>query len=313
MRNKSLAFIAGAFLTFSFVPKALSTPVTLLELDWASQRVLTHALSQVMQDNGVETEIRKSSAAPQWMFLSTGKADVQVEVWEGSMGPKFSEMRERGLVLEGVTHNAKTREDWWYPSYVEELCPGLPDWKALQKCPGVFSGGDSVGHYYSGPWEKPDRARIRALDLEFDVTMLKSGGEINERIHKYIADKKPLMIFNWSPNWVEAVYDGSFVEFPEYTEECETRPSWGYNKKFTWDCGNPAGGWLKSAISTDLESKSSCAYSIMKNFKLTNADIALAASLLDVEKLPIEKAAQTWLEKKQDLIDQTLSASSCNV
>jgi hypothetical protein len=30
-------------------------------------------------------------------------------------------------VIDAATHDAKTREDWWYPSYVEDVCPGLPD------------------------------------------------------------------------------------------------------------------------------------------------------------------------------------------
>ena len=30
-------------------------------------------------------------------------------------------------------------EEWWYPAYMKEKCPGLPDWKALNECAEAFS------------------------------------------------------------------------------------------------------------------------------------------------------------------------------
>ena len=30
-------------------------------------------------------------------------------------------------------------EEWWYPAYMKERCPGLPDWQALNKCAAEFA------------------------------------------------------------------------------------------------------------------------------------------------------------------------------
>ncbi|CAM3071929.1 ABC transporter substrate-binding protein [Vibrio neptunius] len=287
-------------------------PVRLLSLDWTSQQVLTKVLGDLLSQKGVPIEYVDANARAQWYKLSHDEADVQVEVWEGSMASKFYQLIDKGNIVDGGTHTATTREDWWYPDYVEQSCPGLPDWNALKSCHEQFAEGGKLGLYYTGPWEKPDAARIRALGLKFDVVTLKDGAEINAKIDEYIAAKKPLLIFNWSPNWVEAKYPGKFVEFPKYDEQCEQKASWGVNPNFKWDCGNPAGGWLKIAISNKLNQKSQCATDIINSFKLDNGQIALAAMLVDYQKMSVDDAAKSWLEQNQGQVDKWLTHNSCS-
>src|SRR5262249_58702782 len=49
----------------------------------------------------------------------------------------------------------KAKEEWWYPLYMKEKCPGLPDYKALldPKCAKAFSTPDTApkGRYLGGP------------------------------------------------------------------------------------------------------------------------------------------------------------------
>ncbi|MCL9780689.1 ABC transporter substrate-binding protein [Vibrio sp. S4M6] len=293
-------------------PIALSNePVKLLSLDWSSQQVLTRVLGELLMQKNIEIEYVHTDATSQWYKLAHGQGDVQIEVWEGTMATSFLQLIHSGHVQEGATHLAKTREEWWYPEYVEQMCEGLPDWTALKRCPKVFAEGKQRGIYYTGPWEKPDGARIRALGLEFDVVQLKGGDEINQKIRQYIAENRPLLIFNWSPNWVEAKYKGKFVEFPAYDKKCEDNPSWGVNPKFKWDCGNPVGGWLKTAISNRLTDKSQCAADIIRSFSLDNHQIALASMLVDDQNLSLADAASAWLEQNQANINTWLSHKSC--
>ena len=126
----------------------------------------------------------------------------------------------------------------------------------------------------------------------------------NQKIEKYIAEKKPLLIFNWSPNWVEAKYKGKFVEFPAHDDDCEKKASWGVNPKFKWDCGNPTGGWLKIAISKSLSDKSQCAVDTINSFSLDNGQIAMAAMLVDNQKMSVEDAVNKWLEEKGVLVEK---------
>lgn len=34
--------------------------------------------------------------------------------------------------------------EWWYPAYMEERCPGLPDWTALLDCADAFSTAETA-------------------------------------------------------------------------------------------------------------------------------------------------------------------------
>ena len=41
--------------------------------------------------------------------------------------------------------------------------------------------------------------------------------------------KRPVVVFNWTPNFAEAVWPGEFVEFPEWVDGCDKDPSVGPN------------------------------------------------------------------------------------
>ncbi len=67
--------------------------------------------------------------------------------------------------------------------------------------------------------------------------------------------KEPVVIFNWTPNFIEAKFEGQFVEFPTYEPACLTDPKWGSNPDAVYDCGAPAKGYLKKAGSKSFGSK----------------------------------------------------------
>ena len=272
--------------------------VTLLVNNWTSQIVLTHVTGQLLKELGYQPVYLQSDVSEQWGALSHGVADVQVEVWEGTMADALERLVASGLVLDAGAHTAKTREDWWYPEYVEALCPGLPDWKALNRCSRLFSvdGSDDIGVYIAGPWEKPDEARIRALEMNFKVSVVEKGDDLWVLLKEAEATKRPIVLFNWTPNWVESVYPGRFIEFPQYHQECETNPQWGVNPNRTYDCGNPVNGWLKKLVSKKLSMKHPCAYQLIQRIDFSNQQIAAASAYVDVAGLSYEGAASKWLQ-----------------
>lgn len=277
---------------------AESSPVKIALNNWSSQLVLSHIYGQLLSQQGVEVEYVQTKVDEQWGALGHGVLHVQVEVWEGTMQAPFDRLVGSKRILDMGTYKATTREEWWYPKYVEAHCPGLPNWQALKTCAHVFAqqkGGPGV--YISGPWEKPDKARVRALGLNFDVRVVPAGDDLWVELDKAFKQKRPVVLFNWSPNWVESQYQGAFVEFPDYHPDCETDPSWGVNPKYLYDCGNPKGGWLKKAAWTGLKSVSPCAFTVLKNLQLNNQQISDMAALIDVNQLSYFQAAQQWIKQ----------------
>ena len=289
----------------SFADESLNTkkPIRIVTNNWTSQVVLSNVTGEVFRTMGYPIEYLSVTTSEQWGALAHGVAHVQIEVWEGTMSSMFNRMVQEGGMVDAGTHSATTREEWWYPQYVEPLCPGLPDWQALKSCAQIFSTSESgdKGVYFAGPWEKPDEARIRALGLNFDVHVLDKGDDLWVQLEQAYKQKKPIVLFNWTPNWVESRYAGSFVEFPAYSPECETNPSWGVNESYLYDCGNPKGGWLKKAAWSGMEKTRRCAFQTLQNINFDNKQIATAAALVDVDKLSYKDAAQQWLNENEVL------------
>jgi glycine betaine/proline transport system substrate-binding protein len=57
-----------------------------------------------------------------------------------------------------------------------------------------------------------------------------------------VARKEPIVLFNWTPNFIEAKYPGFFIEFPDFAAECLTDLKWGSNPYAVYDCGAPRNG-----------------------------------------------------------------------
>jgi len=112
---------------------------------------------------------------------------------------------------------------------------------------------------------------------------------------------QPIVLFNWTPNFIEALYPGKFVEFPEYVEGCKDDPAVGPNPEMTYDCGNPANGYLKKAAWEGMADKWPGAYETLTEIEFTNAQIAEMAKLVDIDELEPEEAAQAWLEDNEDV------------
>ena len=111
--------------------------------------------------------------------------------------------------------------------------------------------------------------------------------------------KEPIVLFNWTPNFIEAKFKGQFVEFPPYDPACMTDPKWGSNPDAIYDCGAPAKGYLKKIGSKELGEKWPAAEAILKKVSFTNPQIAAAAAMVDVDGLTPEDAATKWIADNQ--------------
>jgi len=288
---------------FSFATqKNANQPIRLVTNDWSSQIVLAHIAGGIFEQLGYQVQYSSSSVDEQWGAMALGLEHVQTEVWEGTMSDMFTRMVDVGRLVDAGSHAAVTREEWWYPDYVEELCPGLPDWKALKSCSALFSeDGSSTGRYYAGPWEKPEAARIRALGMNFIADTVGGADELWQALESASKTKRPIVLFNWTPNWVEARYKGKFVEFPSHEPACETDPAWGINPNYHYDCGNPAQGWLKKAVWSGMGERWPCAFQTFTNFSFDNLSIAQLAARVDVDGLTYKAAAVEWLNLNESL------------
>ena len=279
-----------------------SDPIKIVTNNWTSQVVLSNVVGQVLQSQGYNIEYKSSDTQLQFTAIAAGDMDFQVEVWEGSMAESFDKSVAAGAVDMGA-HDAVTREDWWYPSYMNEMCPGLPDWKALDACAAKLATAEtgSKGRFVGPPadWGKHYSERIQALGMNFQEVAVGQAATLWAELQAAYDRKEPVVLFNWTPNFIEAKFEGQFVEFPEYAPECFSDPKWGMNPDAIYDCGAPAKGYLKKVGSKALETTWPNAANFLKKVDFTNPQIAAAAAMVDVDGMTPEDAAKKWIEENE--------------
>jgi len=274
-------------------------PIIIVQNNWTSQLVLSTVVGKVLEDMGYTVEYAPSDSQLQFKAIAEGDMDFQVEVWEGSMKPAFEKAIKEDGLLDAGTHDAITREEWWVPSYVADKCPGLPDWKALDKCAEIFATPETApkGRFVGPPadWGKHYAERIDALKMNFKAVNVGQAATLWAELDAAAAKKEPIVLFNWTPNFIEAKYEGMFIDFPDPAKHPECKDNANL-------CGAPRSGWLKKAAWKGFPEKWPAAWKVIQNVNFSNAQIAAAAKLVDVDGMTTEDAAAKWIADNQDII-----------
>ncbi len=280
-------------------------PIIIPTHNWSSQIVMSYVVGGIFESMGYNVDYVSTDSQAVYESVRLGDVSVELEVWEGAFGAAFNEALKKGGIEDAGNHNAETREEWWYPEYDEKLCPGLPDWKALNACAAIFATPetDPKGRFLGGPvdWLKHDAERVEALDMQFTVVNAGSAAALWAELSAAKKRNQPIVLFNWTPNFIEALYPGKFVEFPAYFEGCNDDPSLGMNTESTYDCGNPANGYLKKAAWAGMKKKWPAAREALQKISFTNPQIAQMAKLVDIDELEPEEAASEWLADNEAL------------
>lgn len=268
--------------------------------NWSSQIVMSHVVGQLFEKIGCNVEYISTDSQAVYEAVRLGDATLELEVWEGAFGAAFTAALKKGGILDAGDHAALTREEWWYPSYVEEHCPGLPDWRALARCSDKFTraGSGGKGVFVDGPvdWAHDHFVpMIKALNLNFEMKNVGSAAALWAELEAAAKRNEPIVMFNWTPNFTDALYGGNFIEFPARDERCITDASWGVNKKATHDCGNTAAGYLKKAAWDGMPKKWPNAYKALKRISFTTSQIGQLSVYVDIDEMEYEEAAARWI------------------
>ena len=277
-------------------------PIKLTLHDWTGQLLTTQLMGEILKKAGYNVEYVQADYLAQFAGLETGDLHVAMEMWATT----GQEAMDKSLAT-GNTENLgetgmKAIEEWWYPAYMKERCPGLPDWKALNECAEAFSTPETApkGRYLGGPvtWGGFDEERVEALGLDYEVVHAGTDAALFAELESAYQRKAPILLWIYSPHWATAKYEGEWVQFPKYEPACYTDPAWGENKDATHDCGKPTGpiwkvGWA------GLKDKWPGAHKAIKAFTLDNDEMSQMIVAVDLEGKKIEDVAADWIAKNE--------------
>lgn len=301
---KYLSVAAAAFLAVTPALAQESTdPIKLTLHDWSGQLITTTLMGEVLKEAGYNVEYVQADYIAQFAGLKTGDLHVAMELWETTAREAMDEAYATGNVVSLGETGMQAIEEWWYPAYMEERCPGLPNWEALKDCADAFSTPETapMGRYLGGPvtWGGFDEERVEALGLDFEVVHAGTDAALFAELEAAYQREDPIMLWVYSPHWAPAKFKGSYVQFPPYSVECYNDPSVGVNPNAAYDCGKPSGPIWKAAWA-GLADKWPNAEKAIKNFKISNEDMGAMVADVDLNGKSVDETVAAWMTDHKD-------------
>jgi glycine betaine/proline transport system substrate-binding protein len=236
--------------------------------------------------------------------LTNGDLTIGMEFWATTAGEAMAASDATGQTENLGPLGPQAKEEWWYPEYMKEKCPGLPNWEALKdpKCAEAFSTPETApnGRYLGGPvtWEGFDDERVVSLGLPFTVIHAGTDAAMFAELDSAYQRKAPIMLWIYSPHWAPAKYKGEWVEFPAHTKECYEDPAWGSNTSAQYDCGKPTGEIYKY-VWGGMKDKWPVAYKVAKNYKVETDVLNAMSGQIDLEGKTPEDVAAAWIAENE--------------
>lgn len=279
-------------------------PIKLTLHDWTGQLITTQIMGEVLKKAGYNIEYVQADYIAQFAGLKTGDLHVAMEIWETTGRDAMDEATRDGSVENLGETGMSAIEEWWYPAYMKEKCPGLPDWEALleESCAEAFATAETSpkGRYLGGPvtWGGYDDERVEALDLPFEVVHAGTDAALFAELESAYQRQAPIILWVYAPHWAPAKYEGEWVEFPAYTRECYEDEAWGINPDALYDCGKPRGPIWKVAWS-GVKEKWPGAHKAIGAFSVDNDEMGAMITEVDLNGKKIEDVVGEWMSRNE--------------
>ena len=109
-------------------------PIRIAVHDWTGQRLTSRIAGGVLEQAGYRVRYVVTDYLAGLDEMVAGHVDLVTEQWATTAQDAMDRAEATGKVERLGALGPIAVEDWWYPLYMKERCPGLPDWHALLKC-----------------------------------------------------------------------------------------------------------------------------------------------------------------------------------
>lgn len=285
----------------SLEPHVPYTPTLKISInDWTGQHLSSYIMGEVLKKAGYQVQYVDIEYLKQIKELTLGNLDFVMEVWATTGKDSLDEGLKTGKIESFSDTGLMSIEEWWYPLYMKEKCPKLPDWRALNECAELFASPETapLGRYLGGPvsWGGYDEERVEALGLNYKVEHAENDAQLYQELEMAYKAHQPILLWVYAPYWIPNEYAGEWVEFPRYQPECYTNPSWGINPQKNHDCGKPRGP-IWRVVSKHVSVQYPKAYKIFRAFRLNNYEMSRMVKQIDVNHEKLEDVVASWMQK----------------
>jgi len=255
---------AGALPAVAADMGSVDDTIRLAMLEWSGAQISSKVAGQVLEKAGYKVEYVTAGNYPHFTGLADGTLSASVEIWLNNVGEVFPKALASGQIEDIGTLGLETREGWLYPKFMEEVCPGLPDWTALEApgCVAALATPDTLpdGRFLDYPADWGSRAATILADNDLPYVAVPSGSEgaLVAELKASVAKKTPLLMMFWAPHSVLAEVDAAWVAMPPCKEETEAH------------CITPPD--VDKVVWSGFEEKWPAAFEILKEFRMNTED-----------------------------------------
>ena len=258
MTGRAFIYAAGAIAAsmLTSLPAAAqesTDPIKITLNDWTGQFITTNVMAEVLKKAGYSVELVQADYLSQFAGLETGDLTLAMEIWATTGKDAMDAATATGKVENLGEVGMQAKEEWWFPEYMKERCPGLPNWEALKEpaCVEAFSIPETApkGRYLSGPatWGGYDEERVAALGLDFEVVHAGTDAALFAELQSAYDRQAPVMLWVYAPHWAPAKFKGRVDRVPALRAGLLQRPEMGLQPRRRLR--------LRQALRSDLEGR----------------------------------------------------------
>jgi len=296
MKNKVLGMaLAGGLVSFAAnAADTIRIPVNA----WTGQNISAQITGELLEELGYEVEYVTAGAVPQISAMAQGTLHLQPEKWDNNVGNIYDKALNDGDIKLVDLLGLEPQEGWMYPPYMEEQCPGLPDYEALYDCAQIFGTASTFPKgrliTYPADWGTRSKTLVDVLDLPFQPVAGGSEGAMVAELKSALSAEQPILIMFWLPHWIHAEHEFRFVQFDGNTKDC---PPLEEQSR-----GNACGftqAKVHKMVSGDFAQKWPDAQVLIENLHLTNEEQNKMILEIDQEGAELEDVVAVWMEKNE--------------
>lgn len=295
------SLLAGAAMGLAAVTSGVSAqvpestdPIHLSVHDYVGSEFMSQLALRLLQEAGYNADLVTIDVSSVYTALENADISFQIEAWT-STHPELQPILDAGRVTLVGDTGMMGKDRWWYPDYVKEMCPGLPDYRALNDCAKLFATPETgeKGRFLSYPddWGGFDEERIANLGLNYEVIHTGSEAALLAEVKAAVQRKAPILTWLYEPHWAPTVFKGEYVQLPPATDECYTSKSYACEKK---------DGPIVKLAWNGAKEKWPHAYKIIEAYKLDNAEFGKALVDVAMNGKSVADAVDEWMEQNKD-------------
>jgi glycine betaine/proline transport system substrate-binding protein len=282
--------------------------VTLNEQAWAGSTANTYIAKAVLEDKlGCKVEITKIAEIPVFQAMADGKVDAVLEDWQHTDEyKKFID--QGGTVVQGGPLGVEGHIGWFIPKYLMDEHPEFASWEGLKGEEDIFKTAESgdQGMFLGGDpsYVQKDKELIEALGL--NLKHVTAGAEPAQvaRWSQLYKQKKPVLFYWYTPQYLNQEYDLSEVKLPERSADCKDDSKAGGDPQ-QYKCAYGV-TIINKLFSKKFADSGSPALDMLKKMKLTNEDQEQVAKAIAGDKVDPAKAGADWVAQNADKVDAWL-------